>query len=250
MTAAIAVRGLDVDLGGRPVLRDVDLTVRPGELFALLGPNGAGKTTILRSLLGLVMRRAGVLSVVGEPPERAWRHVGYVPQRHAFAWDFPISIEGVVMSGRTRLVGWLRWPGREDHRAVRDALSTVGLAELRDRPVGELSGGQRQRVLIARALATRPEVLLLDEPFTGVDVPTQEMLTELLSRLSAEGTTVLLTTHDLAQAMVIADAVALVNKTVVGQGSPEEMSQPRLWMEAFGVPEGSPLLSSVGVARC
>lgn len=248
MTAAITVRGLDVDLGGRPVLRGVDLTVHPGELFALLGPNGAGKTTILRSLLGLVARRGGAVSVAGEPPEKAWRHVGYVPQRHAFAWDFPISIDGVVMSGRTRLMGWLKWPGRQDHRAVRDALATVGLTELRDRPVGELSGGQRQRVLIARALATRPEILLLDEPFTGVDVPTQEMLTTLLERLSHEGTTVLLTTHDLAQAMAIADVVALVNKTVMGQGTPQEMSRPELWMEAFGVPEGSPLLTSVGVA--
>lgn len=248
MTHAINVCDVAVDLGGRPVLRDVHLHVDKGELFALLGPNGAGKTTLLRSLLGLVPLEGGEIDIMGEPAGRGWRHVGYVPQRHFFAWDFPVTVQGAVMSGRTKQIGWLRWPGRKDYLAVREALSIVDLLDLRDRPVGELSGGQRQRVLIARALATRPSVLLLDEPFTGVDLPTQDMLTKLLAKLTGQGTTVVLTTHDLAQAMAIADTVALINRTVIGQGTPEEMSRPGMWMDAFGVVEGSPLLASLGMA--
>ncbi|HMR49992.1 MAG TPA: anchored repeat-type ABC transporter ATP-binding subunit [Arachnia sp.] len=250
MTQAIEARRLSVALGGHPVLTDVDLTVPEGGLFALLGPNGAGKTTFLRTVLGTVKPLAGMLSVAGDPPRRAWRHVGYVPQRHAFAWDFPISVEGAVLSGRTKRIGWLRAAGRDDYRAARDAIDVVGLGELAARPVGELSGGQRQRVLIARALASRPSVLLLDEPFTGVDVPTQDLLTELLRGLVGDGRTVLLTTHDLPQAMSIADTVALVNRRVIAQGSPAELGRPDAWMAAFGVSETSSLLANLGVAAC
>lgn len=242
----VDIDGVAVDLGGRRVLHDVDLHVAPGELLALLGPNGAGKTTLLRTLLGLVRAAEGKVRVAGQEPGRGWRHVGYVPQRHEFAWDFPITVEDVVMSGRTRHIGWLRRPGRDDHRAVRDALRTSGMADLADRTVGELSGGQRQRVLIARALATRPTVLLLDEPFTGVDMPTQEQLTELFIELSRSGTTLVMTTHDLAQAMATADRVCLVNRTVIADSTPEELRDPAMWMRAFGVSGSSPLLTIVG----
>lgn len=244
--AAIDVTGLDVDLGRRRVLSDVNLSIDAGQLVSLVGPNGAGKTTLLRALLGLVPTRAGQIRVQGKGPRQASRYVGYVPQRHNFAWEFPISVEGVVMSGRVRQVGWLRQPRGVDYQAVRRALKRVEMSELAERTVGELSGGQRQRVLIARALATEPTALFLDEPFTGVDVPTQELLTVLARELSHEGTTVLMTTHDLPAAMATSDRVVLINKGIVAAGTPAEVSDPSLWMRAFGVSAGSPLLASIG----
>ena len=244
----LEVRGLRVAFGDFVAVDGVDLTLLQGQVHFLVGPNGAGKTTILRTMLGLVRPARGSVTVAGAAPGRGWRHVGYVPQRHEFAWDFPISVADVVMSGRTHHIGWLRHPGKDDHVAVRDALRTAGMADLADRTVGELSGGQRQRVLIARALATRPSVLLLDEPFTGVDMPTQEMLTELFCRLASEGTTLIMTTHDLVQAMATADRVCLINRTVIADSTPEELRDPAMWMRTFGISENSPLLTTVGAA--
>lgn len=231
----IAVEGLAVQLGGRIVLEDADLTVHPGELIGLIGPNGAGKTTLLRTALGLLKPIRGGVVVSGD--------MGYVPQRHEFAWDFPISVEDVVMTGRSGRLGLLRRPGTEDWRAVDEALDRVRMADLRTRPVGELSGGQRQRVLVARALALRPAALLLDEPFTGLDVPTQELLSELFLSLAREDRAVLMTTHDLAGAMYGCDRIALLNRTVVAVGTPAELAEEdELWMRTFGIGERSPLL--------
>ncbi|MEU6207809.1 ATP-binding cassette domain-containing protein, partial [Micromonospora musae] len=147
---ALEIEKLDVDLGGRPVLRDVQLHLDRGELVGLLGPNGAGKTTLLRAILALIRTRGGRVLVEGKPTRPGRSGIGYVPQRHEFSWDFPISVEQAVMSGRTGRIGLLRRPGVADWRAVGDALDRVQLTELRRRPAGELSGGQRQRVLVAR----------------------------------------------------------------------------------------------------
>jgi manganese/iron transport system ATP-binding protein len=231
----IAVENLAVQLGGRIVLEDATLTVPPGELIGLLGPNGAGKTTLLRAALGLLKPLRGRVIVGGD--------LGYVPQRHEFAWDFPISVEDVVMTGRTGRLGLLRRPGVTDWQAVDEALERVRMGDLRDRTVGELSGGQRQRVLVARALALRPSALLLDEPFTGLDVPTQELLSELLESLAREERAVLMTTHDLAGAMDGCDRIALLNRTIVAVGTPAELAdEDELWMRTFGIGERSPLL--------
>ncbi|MFF3957721.1 anchored repeat-type ABC transporter ATP-binding subunit [Streptomyces sp. NPDC001890] len=225
-------RLLDVDavsvvLGGRRVVRDASLTVEAGELVGLLGPNGAGKTTLLRAILGLASPAAGSVDAVGL--------VGYVPQRHEFAWDFPIDVAGAVLSGRTRTIGWLRRPRAHDRAAADEALERAGLTDLRRRPIGELSGGQRQRVLVARALAAQPRLLLLDEPFTGVDVPTQELLNELFGRLAAEGRGLLMTTHDLAAAARTCTRVVLLNRTVVAEGGPELLSDTDQMLRAFGL---------------
>jgi manganese/iron transport system ATP-binding protein len=224
---SLHIEGLTVSLGGRPVLDGIDLAVAPGETVGLIGPNGAGKTTLLRAVLGLVKPDAGTIRKgLGRP--------GYVPQKHEFTWDFPITVAGAVLNARTA-TRWLRGPSRTDRDAAAEALDRVGLADLAKRPVGELSGGQRQRVLVARALARRPGLLLLDEPFTGVDVPTQELLTALLSRLAQEGTAVLMTTHDLAQARATCSRLCLLNRTVVADGPPESLTDPDLWLRAFGV---------------
>jgi manganese/iron transport system ATP-binding protein len=229
MNAALDVESLSVRLGGHDVLHDVTLRVRGGELVGLIGPNGAGKTTLLRAILAVIPRAAGTVGLSGS--------TGYVPQRHEFAWDFPITVEQAVLTGRTRAIGLLRRPGRDDRRLVAEALDRVNLTELARRPIGELSGGQRQRVLAARALALRPDVLLLDEPFTGLDVPTRDLLTSLLRTLRDEGTAVLMTTHDLAAARALGDRLCLLNRTVIADAPPSELDDPQVWLRAFGLTE-------------
>jgi manganese/iron transport system ATP-binding protein len=233
--ALLVANSVSVHLGQRRVLDRVDLTVRPGELVGLIGPNGAGKTTLLRTALGLVPLAGGRILIEGTPAGRARGRAGYVPQRHEFAWDFPISVADAVMSGRAGRIGWLRRPAPSDRAAVELALDRVGLTELRRRPIGELSGGQRQRVLLARALAGQPRLLLLDEPFTAVDRPTQEALGGLLSRLVARGHAVLMATHDLTGAAAVCTRVCLLHGRVLADGAPEVLTDPGVLLGAFGM---------------
>lgn len=249
MSAVIALERVSVQLGGRLVLEDADLEVEAGELVGLIGPNGAGKTTLLRAALGLLPPASGRVTVGGRKAAPGRIPIGYVPQRHEFAWDFPISVEDVVMTGRSGGLGLFRRPRVADWEAVDDALERVRMSDLRTRPVGELSGGQRQRVLVARALALRPRALMLDEPFTGLDVPTQELLSELFVSLSREDRAVLMTTHDLAGAMYGCDRIALLNRTVVAVGTPAALAgEDGLWMRTFGIGERSPLLRMLKAA--
>jgi manganese/iron transport system ATP-binding protein len=243
---AVQIDSVTVRLGGRLALDRVDLSVAAGEMVGLIGPNGAGKTTLLRAILGLLATDAGRVAVDGRPPARSRSTVGYVPQRHDVAWDFPISVAGAVMTGRTRRIGMLRRPAATDREAAAEALERAGLVDLRDRPIGELSGGQRQRVLVARALALRPRVLLLDEPFAGVDAPTQELLAALFAQLATEGRALLMTTHDLAAATASCTRLCLLNRRVVAEGRPSELRDPAVWLRAFGVTSSEQLLTTLG----
>ncbi len=233
----LEVAGVTVRLDGRVVLDDVTTRVGPGELVGLVGPNGAGKTTLLRAVLGLVAAERGTVTLAGRPVHAARGLVGYVPQRHEFAWDFPIDVAGAVLNGRTGRVGLLRRPGRADRAAAAEAVDRVQLGDLRRRSLRQLSGGQRQRVLLARALALRPEVLLLDEPFTAVDVPTQELLARVLVDAVADGTAVLMTTHDLAGARTACSRLVLLNRRVVADAAPVDLVGSPAWATAFGVPD-------------
>lgn len=231
-----------VRLGRRDVLHGVSLAVHAGEFLGLLGPNGAGKTTLLRTLLGLLSPTSGTVSATGR--------VGYVPQNHHMAWDFPLSVEQVVRSGRTGLRGLLRPFTRIDATAVTHALERVGLSELAARPVAALSGGQRQRVLIARALAVEPQALLLDEPFTGLDMPAQESLLALIRGLAAtDGVAIAMSTHDIGEAMDTCDSVALLRAGTLSAGpaAPATLRDAQLWTRTFGVREDSPLLRAAGI---
>ncbi len=238
-----------VQLGGREVLHTVDLHLDEGEQLGLIGPNGAGKTTLLRAVLNLLPTTTGTIEINHQTPAQARGTIGYVPQRHDFVWDFPVDVRTAVTTGRTHLTGWLRRPTRTDRDATQQALERVDLHDLHRRPIGELSGGQRQRVLVARALAVRPQLLLLDEPFTGLDVPTQEALTALFRRLTKEGTAILMTTHDLPAAADTCDRLCLLNRTVVAEGPPDQLRDPAIWLEAFGVKRSDQLLHSLGVRR-
>ena len=237
MSAALEMTGIAADLGGRPVLRDVDLRLDTGEFAALLGPNGAGKTTLMRAALGLIRLRAGTVTTGS---------AGYVPQRHEFTWDFPASVEDAVLSGLVRRIGLFRRPTAAHWQATWHALDQVNLAGLRKRPVGELSGGQRQRVLVARALVLEPSVLLLDEPFTGLDMPAQETLTELFTTI-ARDRAVLMATHDLAAAAYTCDRLILLNRTVIAAGRTADLRDPAIWMRTFDVGPGSHLLKALAL---
>ncbi|WP_342319619.1 anchored repeat-type ABC transporter ATP-binding subunit [Corynebacterium mayonis] len=239
---------VSVSLSGRPVVSNTSLRVAKGEFVGLLGPNGAGKTTLLRAVLGLVPATEGGVDIAGHTGKALRRLVGYVPQRHDVAWDFPIDVRAAVLGGRTGLIGWLRRPSAADHEAVDDALARVRLTELDHRPIGELSGGQRQRVLVARALATRPRLLLLDEPFTGLDIPSTEQLLDLFGALAAQGTAIVMSTHNLAEAVHTCSRIVLFNRTVIADSATDDLSEPSPWMDTFGVRPGSPLLASVGVS--
>ena len=201
----LRVTGLGASLGGRSVLEGVDLEVEAGELVGLIGPNGAGKTTLIRSILGLIPS-SGSVETDGA--------IGYVPQRHEFAWDFPISVRDAVLQAVTVRRGLL---------------------------------GRARTPHVARALAIRPAVLLLDEPFTGLDMPTQEMLMDLFRALADGGRALLMTTHDLIGARAGCDRLYLLRRTIVASGRPEELADADPWIRAFDVRPDNPILDALGV---
>ena len=196
-------------------VRGLELDVAPGEAVAVIGPNGAGKSTLLKGVLGLVPLTSGRMRVEGP--------VGFLPQSADLDPEFPISLEQVVMQGRYRRLGLLRWPRRADRRVVVDAIDTVGLSDLATRRFGELSGGQRQRGLLARALASEPLLLLLDEPFNGLDQANRDALIDTIRTLKARGVAVLVSTHDLELARHVCDTVVLVNGTQLASGPVDDV---------------------------
>jgi manganese/iron transport system ATP-binding protein len=207
--APVALRFTRADLGyrGAAVLRGVDLTLAPGRILALVGPNGAGKSTLIKAALGLAQVISGAAEVGGRPPARARADVGYVPQADTLDPEFPISVRQVVLLGRYRRLGWWRRTGAADRRAVTDALVRAGLADRARHRFGVLSGGQRRRVLIARALVAEPRLLLLDEPFTGVDAASRQAILGVLGDLASGGTAIVVSTHDPELARDVADQV-------------------------------------------
>jgi ABC-type Mn2+/Zn2+ transport system ATPase subunit len=207
-------------------LEEVTFRVAAGEFVALIGPNGSGKTTLVKTILGLVKPACGAVRLFGKPPEQLdgeWKRVGYVPQLAQIDARFPIRVLDVVLMGRYGRLGLIRRPGPGDREAARRALEQVGMADLAGRPIGRLSGGQRQRVLVARALANEPELLLLDEPTTGVDVGTSEGLFDLLNVLHHQGMTILVVSHDVGVVAQHVDQVACINRRLVAHGRPEEV---------------------------
>jgi manganese/iron transport system ATP-binding protein len=217
-----------------PVLEGVNGRVHAGETVALLGPNGAGKSTLIKAVLGLLPVLDGSITVLGRTPAAARTDVAYVPQADTLDPEFPISAAQVVLMGRYRKIGWLRRPGRADRRIAAEALELVGLADRARHRFGTLSGGQRQRVLLARAIAQQPRLLLLDEPFNGVDVISQDALLTAIGTLKQGGAAVVISTHDLTLAHLACDTACLLNRYMYGFGPVADVLTPERLRAAYG----------------
>ncbi len=235
--AGLWARGVNVSYRtGLTALRDASFAIPRGSIAALVGVNGAGKSTLFKAIMGFLPVTDGEIGILGQSVKAALKAglVAYVPQAEEVDWTFPVLVEDVVMMGRYGHMGFLRMPKAADHTAVAQALSRVGMSDFRKRQIGELSGGQRKRVFLARALAQDGQVILLDEPFTGVDVQTEEAIIRLLRELRDEGRVMLVSTHNLGSVPEFCDQVVLVKGTVLFYG-PTETTFTRDNLEAaFG----------------
>mgnify|MGYP001134486914 CR=1 FL=1 len=220
--AAVSVRNINVSYDGKPVLRSVSLEVMPGQSVGIIGPNGAGKSTLLKAMLGLTRMDCGEVRIFGETIDRARHRVAYVPQTELVDWDFPVTAFDVVLMGRCGRHGWLGRPNREDREAARAALEQVGMSRYADRHIRRLSGGQQQRVFLARALCQEADVLLLDEPFAGVDAATEQAIFGLIDNLARSGRTLMVVNHDLS-VLNRFDAVLMLNQRVIAFGPTHEV---------------------------
>lgn len=211
MDDVIELKDIWVSYDGVRVLESVTLNVKDRDFLAIIGPNGGGKSTLLKVILGLITPDRGSVRLLGGNPRDMRKYVGYVPQYHSSNLDFPITVCDVVLMGRLSHKGPLQRYNEEDRKAAREALEIVGMLEFKDRQVGELSGGQKQRVFIARSLVTKPKLLILDEPSTGIDSRMQKEFYELLNRLKSE-IAIIMVTHDISAISVYVDKIGCLNR--------------------------------------
>ena len=229
----LQLENVTVNYGNAPALHRITLQVNQGDCVAVVGPNGAGKSTLFNVIAGIVKPNSGRVQISGSGPDR---HicVGYVPQRNRIDWRFPVTVTDVVMMGRVGKIGLLRWPGRRDRELVQSALEQVGMQAFARRQIGELSGGQQQRVFLARVLAQEAELLLMDEPLSGLDIPSQEAILAILDRLRRQQITILVATHDLNLAAAHFAQIMLLNRRLVAFGPPTDVLTPERLMLAYG----------------
>jgi ABC-type Mn2+/Zn2+ transport system ATPase subunit len=244
--AHLTVDHITVAYNGTPVLLDVSFQVPEGTRVAVVGPNGAGKSTLFKALVGLLPLRQGHVLIHSLPLGHHLDCVAYVPQREEVDWKFPVTVSDVVMMGRYGTLGWLKRPGKQDRLVVARSLDQMGVANLARDPIGDLSGGQQQRVFLARALAQEPHILLMDEPFTGVDASTQEATLLLLDQLKSANVTVMVSTHDLTLANERFDRVLLINRRLIAFDQAAQVFTPDAVAKAFGTHtlflQGKPVL--------
>ena len=218
---AMDAEGVTVAYDARPVLRSVSFSVRRGEMVGIIGPNGAGKSTLLKCMLGLIRPDYGSINVFNRPANETRRHVAYVPQTEAVDWDFPVTVQDVVLMGRA-LEGFMGWPSKKDRDRADDALEQVGMTHFANRHIRQLSGGQQRRVFLARALCQDAELLLLDEPFAGVDAASEHTIFALIDDIRDLGKTVIVVNHDLS-ILDRFDQVLMLNQRVIAHGSPNDV---------------------------
>ncbi|RME72933.1 MAG: metal ABC transporter ATP-binding protein [Chloroflexi bacterium] len=228
----VELENVTVRYNGNTALENVSFSLQRGEQVAIIGPNGAGKSTLFNVIAGVVSPAEGQVRIYGDTPDE---HIciAYVPQRSRADWSFPVNVFDVVMMGRVGKMGLFRWPTRRDRQIVRQALEVVEMDHLAKRQISELSGGQQQRVFIARALAQEAELMLMDEPLTGLDIKSQEAIFSILNRLRARQVTILLATHDLNLAADRFDRLMLLNRRLIGFGSPDQVLTHDLLNRAY-----------------
>jgi manganese/iron transport system ATP-binding protein len=231
---ALDLQGVWAGYNHLPALEDVTFQVQPQEVVGVIGPNGSGKSTLMKTIMGLVKPWRGEISVLGLPNGVQRKLIGYMPQIEDVDWDFPVSVADVALMGRYARRGLFRRTSQEDREAALASLQRVGMHHFRDRLIGELSGGQRRRVLLARALANRPQILLMDEPMAGLDATAQHQLLDIIEDLRAGGTTIVLSTHDLSCVSTCAAKVACLNRKLVAFGPPAEVLTEQVLNQTFG----------------
>ncbi len=220
---ALEVEDLTVAYGDQPVLWDVDLQVPTGVKMAVIGPNGAGKSTLVKAAMGLIKPVAGQVRIFGRARHRAEGEIAYVPQRSTLSWDFPTDVLDVVTMGTYGRLGWVRRAGARERGQAEAALEQVGMTEFARRPIAELSGGQQQRVLLGRALVQDAPIYILDEPFQGVDAPTERAIIGVLDDLADAGKTIIVVHHDLQTIPEYFDSVLLLNVRAIDSGPVSEV---------------------------
>lgn len=230
---AIDVRHLTVSYHARAALLDVSVSIERDQLVGVIGPNGAGKSTFIKAVLGFVKPDIGTVQINGMNVQKVKGQVAYVPQRGSVDWDFPITVKEVALMGRYQKIPWYTSPGKKDRQAAMEALDMVRMTEFADRQIGELSGGQQQRVFLARALSQGSEILLLDEPFAGVDAATERAILEVLGRAKDAGKTLVVVHHDLATAAEYFDKLLLIKQRLYAYGTPEMVLQEELLSKVY-----------------
>ncbi|MCI6573923.1 MAG: ABC transporter ATP-binding protein [Actinomycetaceae bacterium] len=249
MTSPLELHQLSASYGSVRALSGVSMAVEPGAIHAIVGPNGSGKSTLMKAALGLIAS-SGEARFFGEPFARVRRRVAYMPQTASVDWDFPITVKDVVAMGTYSSVGWFRAIGREQKKATAHALERAGLADIADRHIAALSGGQKQRVFVARLLAQGADLLLMDEPFAGVDIASEATILEILQEQVATGATVVLVHHDLGTVSAIASHVTLLSHgEVVASGLTSQVLQPSVVARAYGIPHVATGLGAAAVTE-
>jgi ABC-type Mn2+/Zn2+ transport system ATPase subunit len=228
------IDNISIGYGDKVILRDLSFQVPHGARVAVVGPNGAGKSTLFKALVGILPLQNGRILIHGEVLGAHKDCVAYIPQREDVDWRFPVTVSDVVMMGRFGQMGWLNRPSSHDKEVVRKSLEQMGIADLATHSIGQLSGGQQQRAFLARAIAQEPHILLMDEPFTGVDVTTQEVTLNLLDHLRSQQVTTIISTHDLNLAATRFDLVLLINHRLIAFGTPQEVFIKENLASAFG----------------
>lgn len=229
----LVLDGVEVGYDSTFVLSGVRFEARPGDVVGVIGPNGGGKSTLLKAIARVLPLRSGRMTLAGRGLETYAGRIAFVPQREDVNWDFPVTALDVVMMGRYRGMGWLRWPGRADRARAAEALERLGLGGMGGRHISQFSGGQQQRIFLARALVQDPLVVLLDEPFTGIDAANRAVFHEAIAGFARDGVIVLMATHDLEEMAATCTHVCCINQRLVAYGRTKETYTPEVLKETF-----------------
>lgn len=231
---ALEIKNLTVSYEQHPVIRSISVPIKSKQIVGIIGPNGAGKSTLLKAIMGLLPLDSGTISIFGKSAETAKHLIAYIPQRNEVDWNFPVVVRDVVMMGRYKDIGTFKRPGKADKDIVEKSLKDMGMEAYADRQIGELSGGQQQRVFLARALAQKTDILMLDEPFIGVDAATENSIWEMMRRLKSRGKTILVVNHDLTNMVKKYDSLLLLNQRLVAYGKPSTVFRQENINKAYG----------------